>query len=304
MTHIGFLGLGTMGWPMASNLIAAGHSLSVWTFSPGKAEQFADSLRAQHPGCSVTAVDTPSEAASSAEVTFLILGDTEMVNQACMGTGGVFEAAPKGSIVVDCSTIAPDQSVHLHEVAREHGLRFLDAPCTGSVPGAEAGALTFMIGGDDDVAEQVRPLFEILGNSIYHCGGPGLGLAAKLSQNLMLANVSQAFSEAMVLAHKAGVPAELMMEVLEHSAARTGYAPFKFPYILNRDFQPLFSLQWMTKDVSLMLDEGDRLGVSLPLTMRTFEEFNSAIADGFGDEDFCGAIRRVERQAGTELTRD
>jgi len=174
-------------------------------------------------------------------------------------------------------------------------------PCTGSTPGANAGTLTFMVGGDQAILDKIRPWMEHMGKRIFYCGGPGLGLQAKLSQNLILSNILQAFNEGMVLATKGGVDPKLMLEVLTNSAAKSGLIDFKAPYVFNRDFSPQFSVKWMDKDIGLMLESGQELKVPLPLTGLTRQMFQAAIATGHAEEDICSTIKVLESIAGVEV---
>jgi 3-hydroxyisobutyrate dehydrogenase/2-hydroxy-3-oxopropionate reductase len=158
-----------------------------------------------------------------------------------------------------------------------------------------------MIGGDQAVFEKVRPYFEPMGKRLYYCGGPGMGLNAKLTQNLILSNILMAFNEGMVLAAKAGVDANLMLEILDNSAAKSGLIAFKAPYVFRRDFAPNFSVRWMHKDIGLMLDSGKELDVPLPLTALTRQLFQAAISKGHADQDICATIQVLEDWAGVEV---
>jgi 3-hydroxyisobutyrate dehydrogenase/2-hydroxy-3-oxopropionate reductase len=158
-----------------------------------------------------------------------------------------------------------------------------------------------MIGGDREVFERVRPYFEPMGKQLYYCGGPGQGLNAKLSQNLILSNLLQAFNEGLVLSTRAGVDPELMLEILNNSAARSGLIAYKAPFVLRRDFQTNFSVKWMHKDVGLALESAEELGVPLPLTAVTQQMFRAAIAKGLGEEDMCSSIKVLEEFAGVEV---
>ena len=158
-----------------------------------------------------------------------------------------------------------------------------------------------MIGGDQAAFERAKPHFEVMGKRLYYCGGPGMGLQAKLTQNLILANLMQAFAEGMVLAAKNGVPAELMLDILDNSAAKSGFITFKAPFILNRDFQTNFATKWMHKDVGLALESAKALGVPLPVTALTEQMLRAAMARGWADDDFCSTIRVLEEWAGVEV---
>lgn len=292
MAKLGFLGLGIMGRPMAEHLIAAGHDVSLWSKSPSKALELAASGRA-------TACATPREVAQRADFIFYCVGDSEMSREVAVGADGLIEGVRSGAVVADCSTVAPGMSVEIGKQFDAKGAFFLDAPCTGSKPGAEGGTLTFMVGGDQAAFERSRPYFEIMGKLLYYCGGPGAGLNAKLTQNLILATVLLAFNEGIVLSTKAGIAPELMLEILNNSAARSGLISFKAPFILDRNFATNFSTKWMHKDVGMALDSGKRMGVPLPLTGLTQQIYQAAISKGYGEEDFCSTIKVLEEMAGT-----
>ena len=276
-----------MGYPMARNLIRAGHEVALWSNTPEKAHKLA----AEAGG---TAKVSPKEVASVSNCVFLCVGDTEMATEVILGPNGLIEGAKPGSVVADASTISPKQSRKIGKALKTKGVDFLDAPCTGSTPGAEGGTLTFMVGGDPTVFERVKPFMEQMGKRIYYCGAAGLGLQAKLTQNLILCNIMAAFNEGMVLAAKGGVDAKLMLDILDNSAAKSGLISYKAPFIFRRDFHANFSTKWMHKDIGLMLESGKELGVPLPLTGLTHQLFQTAITEGHGDEDFCSTIKVLE----------
>ncbi|HYP14027.1 MAG TPA: NAD(P)-dependent oxidoreductase [Bryobacteraceae bacterium] len=294
MAKLGFLGLGIMGYPMARNLLQAGHEVALWSNTAAKAQQLAS----EHKG---VACSTPAEVASQAEVVVYCVGDSAMSEQVTLGPDGIRAGAKPGTVVIDASTVSPAVSRHINVELSKNGIEFLDAPCTGSKPGAEGGTLTFMVGGKQDIFEKVKPLLEPMGKQIYYCGGAGMGLSAKLTQNLILSNLLQAFNEGMVLASKAGVAPELMLEILNNSAARSGLISFKAPFVFRRDFSTNFSVKWMHKDIGLMLEAGKDLAVPLPLTSLTHQLFQAAISKGYGEEDICSTIKVLEEFAGVEV---
>ena len=295
MAKLGFLGLGAMGYPMARNLIRAGHELALWSNNAEKAKR----LVAEEKGG--TAYDTPAEVGAHADCIFLCVGDTEMAKEVILGEHGLIQGAKSGATIADCSTISPTESRKIGEALAAKGIDFLDAPCTGSTPGANGGTLTFMIGGKEAVFEKTKPYFEPMGKKLYYCGAAGQGLQAKLTQNLILANICMAFNEGMVLAVKGGVDPKLMLEILDNSAAKSGLISYKAPFVLRRDFTPNFATKWMDKDVSLMLDNGKELGVPLLLTSLTHQLFQTAIAGGYGDQDFCSSINMLEKLTGVTV---
>lgn len=294
MAKLGFLGLGLMGYPMAQNLLKAGHEVAVWSHTASKADQIAKENGAK-------ACATPAEVASEAEAVFLCVGNTEMSEQVILGPKGIKEGAKRGLVVVDASTVSPSASVRIHEELAKSGVDFLGAPCTGSTPGATNGTLTFMIGGDEKVFAKTKPFLEAMGKKLYYCGGPGLGLHAKLTQNLILSNILQAFNEGIVLSTKAGVEPKLMLDILSNSAAKSGLIEYKAPFIFKRDFTTNFSVKWMHKDIGLMLDSAAELAVPVPLTAVTRQMFQAAIATGHGEEDICATIKVLEELTGVEV---
>ncbi|MDQ1470359.1 MAG: hypothetical protein QOJ99_1839 [Bryobacterales bacterium] len=283
-----------MGYPMARNLIKAGHEVSVWSNTSSKAEQLA-----AEAGAKVCA--SPADVAREAEAVFLCVGNTEMAETVILGPNGIKEGGKKGLVVVDASTIAPSASVRIHNELIKSGIDFLGAPCTGSTPGATNGTLTFMVGGEQAVFERVKPYLEAMGKKLYFCGGPGTGLHAKLTQNLVLSNILQAFNEGIVLSTKAGIEPALMLDILSNSAAKSGLIEYKAPFILRRDFTTNFSVKWMHKDIGLMLESAAELSVPLPLTSLTRQMFQAAIATGHGDEDICSTIKVLEGLTGVEV---
>ncbi len=283
-----------MGYPMARNLARAGHEVAVWSHTTSKAKQLAQEEKA-------LACDSPRQVGEKAECIFMCVGNTGMAEEVLLGENGVIAGATPGTVVADASTISPDASRAIGQKLASKGVHYLDAPCTGSTGGAIGGTLTFMIGGDQKVFERVKPYFEVMGKLFYFCGGPGMGLHAKLTQNLILANILQAFNEGFTLSTKAGVDPELMLEIINNSAAKSGLIAYKAPFVFKRDFTTNFSTKWMHKDIGLALESADGMGLPLPVTGVTEQMFRAAIAEGYGEADMCSTIQVVERWAGVEV---
>jgi len=301
MAKLGFLGLGLMGLPMARNLIRAGHEVALWSHNAAKARQLAEAEIETGKGVFCA---TPRDVGAHADCIFLCVGNGDMSEKVLLGDNGVRAGAKPGTVVADASTVGPSQSRRIGEQLLESGIHFLDAPCTGSTPGATKGTLTFMVGGDKAVFDGARQFFEPMGKNLYYCGGPGMGLQAKLTQNLVLCNIMQAFNEGIVLAAKGGVEPKLMLEILTNSAAKSGLIDYKAPFIFRRDFATNFSVKWMHKDIGLMLQSGEELNVPLPLTALTRQIFQAAISTGRGDEDICSTIKVLEEIAQIEVKAD
>jgi 3-hydroxyisobutyrate dehydrogenase-like beta-hydroxyacid dehydrogenase len=294
MAKLGFLGLGLMGYPMARNLLRAGHRVALWSNTASKAKQLAEEEKG-------IACDSPKQVAEQSEFVFLCVGDTKMSEEVLTGESGVIEGAVPGTVVADASTISPSASRAIGQKLASKGIHYLDAPCTGSTPGATAGTLTFMIGGAREVFDKTKPFLEIMGKQFYYCGEAGCGLEAKLTQNLILSNIMQAFNEGIVLSTKAGIAPELMLEILNNSAAKSGLISYKAPFVFKRDFTTNFSTKWMHKDIGLALDSAEEQGVPLPLTSLTRQMFQAAISEGYGELDMCSTIQVMERWAGIQV---
>ena len=291
MAQLGFLGLGIMGYRMAGHLLKGGHDVALWSHTGSKAQQLAKSGKG-------TASATPRDVAERSDVIFYCVGDTKMARQITVGSGGLIETVRKDAIICDCSSIAPEASIELNAAFTAKGAHFLDSPVTGSTGGAEKATLTFMVGGDRAVFDRAKPYMEIMGKLFYYCGPAGQGLKAKVTQNLVGASIMQSFAEGLVLAAKAGIAPELMIEILENSAAKSGIASYKAPFVLNRDFVTNFSAKWMHKDVGFALDLAESLNLPLPVTAVTHQMLQAAMAKGWGDDDFCSTIRVLEDWAG------
>ncbi len=285
--QIGFIGLGIMGMPMAKHLVAAGHSLVVYSKTTAKAQALGQTVAA-----------SPSELARKADLIFMIISDTDGVEEMA---AGLLEGIRKDAIIVDCTTISPSASRRLAARFAEKGAHWLDAPVTGSKAGAEKGTLTFMIGGDQAVFEKVKPYLLPMGQNIYHVGGNGMGLHAKLSQNLVLALTFEGVCEGLVLAAKAGIAPSKMYEILQNSAAKTGILEYKSGAIFKRNWATNFSLKWMHKDIGLMLESGKELGVPLPGLAIVHQLFGASIARGHGEEDYASVITLLEEWAGVQV---
>lgn len=294
MAQLAFLGLGIMGYRMARHLLRAGHEVALWSHTSGKAEKLAKEGKG-------TVCVVPREAAERADFIFLCVGNTAMVREVALGKDGLIQGARKGAVISDCSSIAPDASVEIGKVFAAKGVDFLDSPVTGSTGGADKATLTFMVGGDKQAYERAKPYMELMGKLFYYCGGPGQGLKAKVVQNMVGAGILQAFCEGLILANKAGVAPEMMIDILENSAARSGLASFKAPFILNRDFTTHFSAKWMHKDVGFALQMARELDVPVPASSVTEQMLRATVAKGWGDDDFCSAIRVLEDWTGTVI---
>jgi 3-hydroxyisobutyrate dehydrogenase-like beta-hydroxyacid dehydrogenase len=286
MMKIAFLGLGIMGRPMAQNLAKAGHDLKVWNRTPGKEVSGARSA------------STPKEAAKDAEIAWLCVSDTKVVEQVLFGRDGAAESLKSGTIVVDSSTILPAASLKFAERVRQKGCDFVDAPVTGSKAGAESGQLIFIVGARQDTFDKLQPLFAVMGKSAVRVGENGKGLAAKLSMNLMIALTFEGFAEALVLAKKQGVDLQPLMSLINQSMVRSGVVDYKAPFVLSRDFSANFPMRLMHKDIHLMLEAARQNGVKLPGLETVDKVYEDSTREGHSDLDYAATLMTLEKAAG------
>jgi len=282
---IAFLGLGIMGRPMAANLVKAGHDVTVWNRTPKHVE-----------GAKTAA--TPAEAAKDAEVVWICVADTKAVEQVLFGEGGVEGALRPGMIVADSSTILPSSSQEFARRIRAKGADFVDAPITGSKIGAEQGTLVFIVGGAEESVKRLEPLFAKMGKQYIRVGEQGLGEAANIGMNLMIALIFEGFAEALALTTKLGVPQEKLVELVQASMIRSGVTDYKAPFVLKKDYSPNFPLRLMHKDIHLMLDAAKSAGVKLPGLEKVEEVYEAGVKEGWKDLDYAATVGVIEKWAG------
>ncbi|MGD0522890.1 MAG: NAD(P)-dependent oxidoreductase [Terracidiphilus sp.] len=290
---IGFIGLGIMGQPMALNLVKAGHKLAVYNRSAGKTE----ALKAV--GAQVAS--TPAAAAKGAEFVIIIVTDSTAVEEVVLGKDGILGSIASGATVIDSSTISPVVSRKMACHVAGKGASWLDAAVTGSKHGAEKGELTFMVGGDRQTFERALPVLQVLGKKHIYCGQNGLGLSAKLAQNTIQATTLEIFCEGLVLAAKAGVAPEIMLEILQSSLARAALTDFKAPFIFKGDFTPYFPLKLMHKDLELAMEAGFAHSVPMPTLAAVKEVYGACKAQGKGELDYAAVVTFLEELAGVKV---
>jgi 3-hydroxyisobutyrate dehydrogenase-like beta-hydroxyacid dehydrogenase len=293
MASIGFIGLGIMGQPMALNLLKAGHKLTVYNRTVGKAELL------KRAGAQVAS--TPAAAAKDTAFIIIIVTDSAAVEEIVLGKDGILGTIASGAIVIDSSTISPVVSRKLACHVAGQGASWLDAAVTGSKHGAEKGELTFMVGGDRQTFERALPILQVLGKRHIYCGQNGMGLSAKLAQNTIQATILEVFGEGLVLAAKAGVAPETMLEILQSSLARAALTDFKAPFIFKGDFTPYFPLKLMHKDLELAMEAGFAHNVPMPTLAAVKEVYSAAKAQGKGDLDYAAVITFLEELAGVKV---
>ena len=287
--RVAFLGLGIMGQAMATNLVRAGHEVTVWNRTPGKFVEGAGIAQ------------TPAAAADGAEVIWLCVSDTAAVEQTLFGADGVEQSLAEGVIIADSSTISPSSTVKFAERVREKGVSYVDAPMTGSKIGAQNGTLIFMVGGDAAAIDRLSPLFAATGKKIFRMGETGKGQATKLAMNLQIALIFEGFAEALTLATKLGVDPKQFLSLIDATMVKSGVVEYKGPSVLNRDFTPNFPLRLMHKDIHLALDAAKEARVKLPALETVEEIYEMATEDGHSDEDYAATLTLLEKWAGVQV---
>jgi len=292
-SSIGFIGLGIMGQPMALNLVKAGHVVTVFNRTAEKAAPLKEA------GAKVAA--TPAEAAANSDFVISIVSDTAAMEEVVMGKGGILETIRSGAIVIDSSTINPVASRKFACKVAGRGASWLDAPVTGSKHLAIKGELTYMIGGDREAFDRALPVLQVLGKKHIYCGSHGLGLAAKLAQNVIQSTMVEIFCEGFVLAAKAGLKPQIMMEVVQGSMARASLTDFKAPFIFEGDFTPYFPLKLMHKDLTLAMESAYAQNVPMPAAAAVKEVYGAAKAQGKGDLDYAAVVTFLEELAKVQV---
>ena len=287
MATIAFFGLGNMGLPMAANLAKAGHSVVGFDPAPNAA------ANAQKAG--IVLAPDPSVAVGGAEVVVTMLPAGGHV---LASWRGIVPAAPKTALFIDASTIDVGSARAAHDLARAGGLESLDAPVSGGVGGAEAGTLTFMVGGDEPAFERARPFLQAMGKRIVHCGGPGAGQAAKICNNMILGATMIATCEAFALGEKLGLTHQALFDVAANASGQswslTSYCPVPGPVPAspaNRDYKPGFAAALMLKDLKLSQQAAAEVGATTPLGALAAQLYGLFVAEGHASEDFSAIIR-------------
>jgi 3-hydroxyisobutyrate dehydrogenase-like beta-hydroxyacid dehydrogenase len=292
--RVGFIGLGIMGSRMAANLVRAGHELVVFNRTLATADAWA----AEH-GAAVAA--TPAEAAAGAEVVITMVVDGPQVEAVLLGEDGVVHGASAGLLCVDSSTIAPTHTRRIGASLAERGLRFMDAPVTGSSPKAEDGTLTIMAGGAAEDFERARRLFEAMGELIVHVGALGDGEMLKLINNAVAAVNAATVGEALLVARRTGVDLDALERVMGAGSGGSAMLALKAGTMRRHDYTTLFKLEHMLKDVRLCLEEGQAAGVPFASAALVAEVLTAAAGRGLGEADFAALIEVLEGAADTRL---
>jgi len=291
--RVGFLGLGLMGRGMAKNLATKGFQVTVWNRSRARAT-------ALEP-LGVKVADTPAQVMAGVDVACTCVATPAALEEVVAGKDGLFSAARRGQLLVDFSTIGPDQARSLERRADALGVDFVEAPVTGSKTGAEKGTLLIMAGATAGALGRAEPIFRAVGEKWVHCGPVGAGSQVKLAGNALIAAMLQSLGEGMLLATRAGVDPSKLLEVVQASGFRSPYFDFKGNALLRRDFETHFAIDLMHKDLGLFLDSAAAHRVPAPTTAIVRQCYELARAAGKGEQDIGAVITVFEQLAGVEI---
>jgi 2-hydroxy-3-oxopropionate reductase len=285
--HIGFIGLGLMGRPMALHLARAGHTLHLWARRPTTLEPFKEVTAHVHVSA--------AEVARHADIVFTMVADAPDVHEVCLGEGGLAAGAKSGLIIVDMSTINPNAARAIGVALAARGIDFIDAPVSGGELGAINASLTIMAGGKPDVFEAVRPLFEKMGKSVTLIGDSGAGQVAKACNQILTGVGVLAVAEAFNFAAKNDVDVAKVREALLGGFAASRILDNHGQRMIERNFKPGFKAWMHQKDLRIVMEEAHRLGLMLPAAAATAQLFNAMVGSGMGEEDSIAALKLLEK---------
>jgi len=293
MTTVGFIGLGLMGKPLVTRLLAAQQRLAVFNRSPGAAEELGE--------LGAVICQDSKDLAERSDIVITMLPDSPDVKNVILGRHGVSSGIRKGGIVIDCSTISPLVEKGIAEQLNALGIEMLDAPVSGGTTGAEAGTLTFMVGGGRDAYEKCLPLLKTMGKNIFYMGANGMGSFTKLCNQLAVALNLLGTCEALLLASKAGLDPQKTIEVLATGAASSWQLVNLGPKMLQRDFKPGFKLEHLRKDLRLITEACEELNLPTMGTGLMHELLKATANQGLGQKSTPALILTLEQLANHEV---
>jgi 3-hydroxyisobutyrate dehydrogenase len=291
---VGFIGLGNMGNPMATNLIKAGHELTVHDLRRQAATNLLE--------MGAHWADTPKDAVPGNEVVFTSLPVPRDVEAVVLGENGILEGADPSSVYLDLSTNSPTVIRRIHSICAQKGVTVLDAPVSGGVYGAAAATLAVMVGGDKAVYDRMKPTLDAIGSHVVYCGPIGNGMVCKICNNLLSMGIGVLMSEALTLGVKAGVDLAVLADVIANSSGGNRRLTEKFPrFLFKGNFQPGFATALAAKDVRLATDLGREYGIPMELSNLIDQRHVEAMHRGWGPEDSDAVARIQEEKAGVQL---
>jgi 3-hydroxyisobutyrate dehydrogenase-like beta-hydroxyacid dehydrogenase len=293
MANLGFIGLGAMGSRVTKRLLEAGHTVTGYNRTKSKAQWLLDA--------GMRWADSPQAVAESVDVIFTMVTNTNALQEVLTGPHGIMQGLGPGKIYIDMSTVSPDISRKLAEEVAMKGAHMLDVPVSGSVITLEQGSLSLMVGGDEAIFEQVKPILLDIGPTVNYVGDNGQAVLMKIAINLNLQVQIQGFYEGLFLAVKGGIPLETALEVMLNSVIASPSLKYRTPFILNPPDEAWFNVNMMQKDMLLALEMGRKLDVPLPAVAVSNELLTAARAMGLEKEDFAIVYKVMARMAGVDM---
>jgi 3-hydroxyisobutyrate dehydrogenase len=279
---VGYIGLGAMGWPMASHLAKADMLVAVWNRSAEKSAAFAQEFKVQ-------SAKTPAALAALCNIVLVnVSADDDVLAVVRAAMPGL----QPGMLVIDHSTVSPATAQLLHSELASIGVDFLDAPVSGGVEGAKNAALSLMVGGSEAALSKAMPILECMGKRITHMGGVGQGQATKAVNQVMIAGIAQGVCEAMAMAEKLELPADKLLGVLTGGAANSWFLEKRGPTMLRDEFVSGFKLGLLLKDLNIVAKMGQALGLTQTVVQQSIADYTSLVAQGRGEEEISALIRR------------
>jgi 2-hydroxy-3-oxopropionate reductase len=289
---IGFIGLGIMGNPMTKNLLKAGYDVAVWNRTRSRMDEIV--------AAGAAPASSAADVAAQSDITITMLTDSPVVEEVVLGSGGVLEGAQPDSVVIDMSTISPSVTRQVAEALKQKGVHMLDAPVSGSLPGAIGGTLSIMVGGDEEVFQRCQPVFDVMGATVTLCGGNGMGQVTKLANQIIGLGTFAAVSEACVFAAKAGGDPDALLKAFAGGAANSWMVQNLGPKVFERDFEPGFMIDLAQKDLRLVQEAAAELEVPLFTTPIVSQIYRAAQRAGLGAEGIQAYVKVLENLAGVE----
>ncbi len=290
---IGFIGLGIMGRGMAHNLLKAGFEVTVWNRTASRMAPLVDA--------GAKAGDNPKDVASKSDIIITIVSDTPDVEEVILGDKGVIHGVKAGALVIDMSTISPQATKEIATELSSKDVKMLDAPVSGGSEGAAKGTLSIMVGGDESDVQRAMPIFEAMGKTITHVGPQGAGQSVKLVNQILVVGNMLAASEALLFAQAGGLDLNKTLAAVTQGAAGSWMLANRGPQVAKRDWRPGFTIDLQQKDLRLVIEAADQLGIPVLATQLIYSLYRTLQAGGLGEEGNHALVKALENLSGIEV---
>jgi 3-hydroxyisobutyrate dehydrogenase len=287
---VSFIGLGTMGYPMAGHVSKAGHTVVVYNRSSEKAQKWCE----EHTG---TFANTPALAAQNSDVVLTCVGNDDDLRAVYLGLDGAFQNAKVGTLFIDHTTASAEVAKELHQAAQERGFFFMDAPVSGGQAGAVNGVLTVMIGGEKNDVDKAQPVLDCYAKASTLMGPVGNGQIAKMVNQILIGGVLSGLSEGIRFAQKAGLDVATLVDTLKHGAAGSWQLENRGETMSKDEFDFGFAIEWMHKDLGLCLAHAEKMGLALPLTQAVAQDYQDLMAEGRGRQDTSVLVKAFDKKS-------